>query len=86
MRFHSIVFNLQRYALKDDVIPLQDPIVTATGETIDAIPVKAGQWVTISFCGYHRFVTITHTQSLCCTHTRGQFDLGLGGRCRSLEP
>ncbi|KAI0715284.1 cytochrome P450 [Earliella scabrosa] len=58
LRYHSILFNLQRYALKDDVIPLQDPIVTATGETIDAIPVKAGQWVTISFCGYHRLTSV----------------------------
>ena len=48
---------LSREALKDDVIPLSEPIVSATGETINAIPVKAGQWVILSFCGYHRYVS-----------------------------
>ena len=56
MRYHAIVFNLNRYALKDDVIPLQEPIVSATGEVIDAIPIRAGQWIKLSFCAYNRRV------------------------------
>ncbi|KAI0721330.1 cytochrome P450 [Cerioporus squamosus] len=58
LRYHAIVFHLNRYALKDDVIPLQDPIVTATGEVIDAIPVKAGTWIKLSFCGYNRLPSV----------------------------
>ena len=54
LRYHPIVFTTNRYALKDDVIPLQEPIVTNTGETIDAIPVKAGHWIKLSFCAYNR--------------------------------
>ncbi|TBU46080.1 cytochrome P450 [Dichomitus squalens] len=54
LRFHPIVFGLWREAVHDDVIPLSEPIVSATGEVIDSIPVRAGQWISCSFCAYNR--------------------------------
>ena len=54
LRFHPIVFILQRVAVKDDVLPLSEPITLKSGEVVDAIPVKAGQWINISLCAYNR--------------------------------
>lgn len=56
LRIHPIVFHLQRVAVKDDIIPLSEPITSATGEVLNAIPVKAGQWIMASLCGYNRCV------------------------------
>ncbi|KAI0800950.1 cytochrome P450 [Fomes fomentarius] len=58
LRVHPIVFNLQRVAVKDDIIPLSEPITTVNGEVIDAIPVKAGQWISASLCGYNRLSSV----------------------------
>ncbi|KAI0779943.1 hypothetical protein C8Q74DRAFT_727505 [Fomes fomentarius] len=41
-RFHPIVPQLPRVASKDDVLPLSQPIISATGATIDEIPITAG--------------------------------------------
>ncbi|RPD81959.1 cytochrome P450 [Lentinus tigrinus ALCF2SS1-7] len=58
LRFHPIVYNLQRYALKDDVLPLSQPIISAIGEEIHAIPIKAGQWIVASLAGYNRLRSV----------------------------
>ncbi|RPD64885.1 cytochrome P450 [Lentinus tigrinus ALCF2SS1-7] len=58
LRYHPIVLNLHRYALKDDIIPLQEPIVSTTGEVVDAIPIKAGQWIKLSLCAYNRLPSV----------------------------
>ncbi|RPD64887.1 cytochrome P450 [Lentinus tigrinus ALCF2SS1-6] len=58
LRFHPIVYNLQRYALKDDVLPLSEPIISAIGEEIHAIPIKAGQWIVASLAGYNRLRSV----------------------------
>ncbi|RPD81958.1 cytochrome P450 [Lentinus tigrinus ALCF2SS1-7] len=50
--------TLLNNAIKDDVIPLQEPIVSTTGEVIDAIPVKAGQWIKLSLCAYNRLPSV----------------------------
>ncbi|PIL27013.1 cytochrome P450 [Ganoderma sinense ZZ0214-1] len=54
LRLHPIAYGLPRVAVKDDVIPLAYPIVSATGETVSEIPIKAGQVVYSSFAGYQR--------------------------------
>ena len=56
LRFHSIVYHLVRAAVKDDVIPLANPVVTKTGETVSEIFVKAGQTILVSICAYNRQV------------------------------
>ncbi|KAI0721329.1 cytochrome P450 [Cerioporus squamosus] len=58
LRFHPIVFNLQRYAVKDDILPLSEPIVSTTGEEIHAIPIKAGQCIIASIAGYNRLRSV----------------------------
>lgn len=54
LRFHPIVYNIWRYAGKDDVIPLSDPVRGVDGAIISEIPVSAGQPIVISICGYNR--------------------------------
>ncbi|KAI0088170.1 cytochrome P450 [Irpex rosettiformis] len=58
LRFHPIVYHLVRYATKDDVIPLSEPITTATGEVIHEIPIPKGQMIQPSFCTYNRIKSI----------------------------
>lgn len=57
LRFHPIGYNLHRMADCDDVIPLEIPIISKTGEVITELPVKKGQPFIISLCGYNRLVT-----------------------------
>jgi cytochrome P450 len=54
MRLHPIVWQLAREAGQDDVIPLQFPITSTSGEKINAIPVKKGQMVEIAIASYNR--------------------------------
>ena len=54
LRFHPIVYNIWRYAGKDDVIPLSDPVRGVDGTIISEVPVSAGQPIVISICGYNR--------------------------------
>ncbi|KAI0745013.1 cytochrome P450 [Earliella scabrosa] len=54
LRMHSIIPNLPRQATKDDVIPLQYPVVSVTGEAITEVSIRAGQVIYTSFAAYHR--------------------------------
>ncbi|KZV76320.1 cytochrome P450 [Peniophora sp. CONT] len=54
MRLHPIVPSLQRQAAQDDVIPLANPIVTKSGQTISSIPVRKGQELQICIASYNR--------------------------------
>ena len=54
LRFHAIVYHLFRRAGKDDVIPLASPIISKSGQTLTEIPVKEGQTILVSICGYNR--------------------------------
>ena len=54
MRFHPIVYQLTRVAGKADVLPLSEPLTTATGDVIDKIPIAKGQHLVISICAYNR--------------------------------
>lgn len=58
LRYHPIVYHLTRDAAKDDVLPLSNPIVTATGETISEIPIAAGQVIQVSICAYNRLKSV----------------------------
>ncbi|KAI0319080.1 cytochrome P450 [Amylostereum chailletii] len=58
MRLHPIVWELGRVAGQDDVIPLASPVTTKTGEEISSIPVKKGQYIHISICGYNRLPSV----------------------------
>ena len=54
MRFHPIVYQLTRVAGKANVLPLSEPLTTATGDVIDEIPIAKGQHLVISICAYNR--------------------------------
>ncbi|THU97193.1 cytochrome P450 [Dendrothele bispora CBS 962.96] len=54
LRLHSILADVQREALNDDVIPLEFPITTAAGETVNQIPVRKGQRIYMSLGASNR--------------------------------
>nr|BAL05188.1 cytochrome P450 [Phanerodontia chrysosporium] len=58
LRYHPISSFLWRVAAKDDVIPLEKPIVTTTGETVTEIPIAAGQVIMPSLCSYNRLAHV----------------------------
>ncbi|EEB92190.1 hypothetical protein MPER_09336, partial [Moniliophthora perniciosa FA553] len=54
MRLHPIVSTLLRQADVDDVIPLQYPVVSASGEILSEIPVVKEQRIMVSVGAYNR--------------------------------
>ncbi|OCH88053.1 cytochrome P450 [Obba rivulosa] len=58
LRYHPVGSNVRRVAEKDDIIPLQYPILSESGELLTEVPVYAGQEVWFTFCGYNRLSQI----------------------------
>ncbi|EKM51868.1 uncharacterized protein PHACADRAFT_262256 [Phanerochaete carnosa HHB-10118-sp] len=54
LRYHCIVYHLNRMASQDDTIPLAYPIVSASGEMISEIPVAKGQIIMLNIAAYNR--------------------------------
>ncbi|KAJ7825434.1 cytochrome P450 [Mycena leptocephala] len=44
MRMHPPLPEIERMAVKDDLLPLSVPLETATGELVDTVFVRKGQW------------------------------------------
>lgn len=55
LRYHPVVYGPFVETMQDEVIPLSQPIETATGEVISEIPVGKGQMIHLSLCGYNRY-------------------------------
>lgn len=51
---------VRREAVKDDVLPLSDPIVTTSGEVINELPIAKGTRVWLSVPGYHMCVLLLY--------------------------
>lgn len=49
---------VRREAVNDDVLPLSDPIVTASGKVINEIPIAKGTRVWLSVPGYHMYLPL----------------------------
>ena len=58
LRFHPIVYHIWREATDDDILPLQNPIVTESGETLNELPIPKGQTIACSINGYNRYVFV----------------------------
>jgi cytochrome P450 len=56
LRLYPIVMALFRDSDRDDVIPLDEPILSASGEQLKEIPVKKGQRIIVSIYHYNRWV------------------------------
>ncbi|KAG6898148.1 hypothetical protein C0992_004864 [Termitomyces sp. T32_za158] len=54
MRFHPALYQNYRQAAKDDVLPLSTPIKTASGQSLDNLPIPKGLKVILSIAAYHR--------------------------------
>ncbi|KAI0716690.1 cytochrome P450 [Earliella scabrosa] len=53
LRLHPASPQTERVALRDDVIPLSQPITTPSGETLTSVRIKAGQVFHIPFTTMH---------------------------------
>jgi len=51
---YPIASNIFRTSDRDDVIPLSEPIIFASGDKLAEIPVKKGQRILIDISGYNR--------------------------------
>jgi len=54
LRIHPIVYHIMRVAGRDDVLPLSEPIVTKSGETITGVPIPEGTNLILGFAAYNR--------------------------------
>ncbi|KAL0072769.1 hypothetical protein AAF712_000532 [Marasmius tenuissimus] len=54
LRLHPAVYQNYRRAVKDDVLPLSKPIMTASGEVLNELPVGKGTKVVLSIAAYNR--------------------------------
>ncbi|KAK7026343.1 cytochrome P450 [Favolaschia claudopus] len=54
LRIYPAAALRERVAVKDDFIPLSEPIITTTGKRITEIPVRRGEQVTLALASYHR--------------------------------
>ncbi|THU96525.1 cytochrome P450 [Dendrothele bispora CBS 962.96] len=58
LRLYPIVIALFRCSDRDDVIPLDEPIISASGEKLKEIPVGKGQRVHINITGYNKLKSV----------------------------
>ncbi len=54
LRIHPVIHHTFRRAMKDDVLPLSEPIRTKSGKLISEIPIAKGTRVVLSIAGYNR--------------------------------
>ncbi|KAK0462488.1 cytochrome P450 [Desarmillaria tabescens] len=54
LRFHPVVYNIERSATRDDVLPLSKPVTLTTGKVVQEIPIPKGITITASITGYNR--------------------------------
>ncbi|THU80132.1 cytochrome P450 [Dendrothele bispora CBS 962.96] len=58
LRLYPIVISLFRCPDRDDVIPLSEPVISASGEKLNAIPVKEGQRIVLNLPNYNRLKSV----------------------------
>ncbi|KAL0576900.1 hypothetical protein V5O48_005081 [Marasmius crinis-equi] len=58
LRVYPIVFEIVREAEEDDVIPLDSPVIDASGSVLREIPVTKGQRVIANIYEYNRFKSL----------------------------
>ncbi|KAF9257537.1 cytochrome P450 [Marasmius fiardii PR-910] len=54
LRLHPVVTTLEREASKNDLLPLEFPIVTKDGRTINSVPISNGQRIKVDVSSYNR--------------------------------
>ncbi|THU88028.1 cytochrome P450, partial [Dendrothele bispora CBS 962.96] len=58
LRVYPIIVAFSRYTDRDDVIPLDEPVVSANGEKLKEVPVGKGQRVHIDIAGYNKLKSV----------------------------
>jgi len=59
-----IIISIGREVIKDDVLPLSQPIVTKSGKVINELPIPKGTRLLMSMHGYHMWV-LRRFQDIC---------------------
>ena len=58
LRLHPIVYQLERVAGRDDVLPLSQPLTTADGTVVNEIEVPKGTTLFIEIWAYNRMTEV----------------------------
>ncbi|KAK7439365.1 hypothetical protein VKT23_017589 [Stygiomarasmius scandens] len=58
LRLYPIVISLFRCPDKDDVLPLAEPIISASGEKLNEVPVSKGQRIVVNIPNYNRLKSV----------------------------
>ncbi|THV04410.1 cytochrome P450 [Dendrothele bispora CBS 962.96] len=58
LRLYPVIVNMFRYADRDDIIPLSEPIISASGERLTEIPVRKWQRIRVNVSHYHRLQSV----------------------------
>ncbi|THU89712.1 cytochrome P450, partial [Dendrothele bispora CBS 962.96] len=58
LRIYPIIVAFSRYTDRDDVIPLDEPVVSANGGKLKEVPVGKGQRVHIDIAGYNKLQSV----------------------------
>ncbi|KAL0566665.1 hypothetical protein V5O48_015342 [Marasmius crinis-equi] len=58
LRLHPVVANLDREALKNDILLLDFPVVSKNGSLINEIPVRKGQRIRVDISSYNRLESV----------------------------
>ncbi|KAJ7057816.1 cytochrome P450 [Mycena amicta] len=58
LRLYSTVPQTERVCVKDSVLPLAEPITSASGKVITEIPIKKGQHLVLAISSYHRLTSV----------------------------
>jgi len=65
LRLHSVFAVISREASEDDIIPLEFPVTTASGETIKQIPIKKGQRIHMGLGASNRLLYLFDSVNAC---------------------
>ena len=63
MRIHSIVAEVARTPIQDDILPLAKPIVGTSGRVYTELPVPKGTFIYVSIAGYNLYISSAKPQS-----------------------
>ncbi|THU95746.1 cytochrome P450 [Dendrothele bispora CBS 962.96] len=58
LRLYPVIVNKFRYADRNDIIPLSDPIISASGERLTKIPGRKWQRIGVNVSHYHRLQSV----------------------------
>ncbi|KAG1785647.1 cytochrome P450 [Suillus plorans] len=85
LRLHPPVPEITRLAAADDVIPLSEPVRTASGNMTDSISIAKGTLITVSIAAINRSSTIWGPHAKEFKPDRWLTEDGIGGKAKEVQ-